>query len=113
MEFSTISADSQNTLDTWIKQNHQQHWFLLQPDFQFTSALDITTFGTVASLLNCLYYGDEVEDDRRLQDDMNHWKEFKYDHATQEKEHKKQKRELNKKLEQIKYVLSHRAEQTH
>ena len=33
--FSTISADSQNTLDTWIKQNHQQHWFLLQPDFQF------------------------------------------------------------------------------
>ena len=58
-------------------------------------------------------YGDEVEDDRRLQDDMNHWKEFKYDHATQEKEHKKQKRELNEKLEQIKYVLSHRAEQTH
>ena len=57
--------------------------------------------------------GDEVDDDRRLQDDMNHWKEFKYDHATQEKEHKKHKRELNEKLEQIKYVLSHRAEQTH
>ena len=36
--FTTISADSQNVLGTWIKQN-SSHWYLQQPDFQFTSAV--------------------------------------------------------------------------
>ena len=47
-------------------------------------------------------YGDEVADDRQFQDDMNQWREQKSDHSAQDKEYKKQRRELNSKLEQIK-----------
>ena len=50
-------------------------------------------------------YGDEIHDDRVYQDDMNIWKEQKLDHSTQEKEYKKQRREFNKKLKQIKNSL--------
>ena len=50
-------------------------------------------------------YGEELIDERSYQDDLNQWKELKHDHANQVREHKKQTRELNSKLEQIKNNL--------
>ena len=50
-------------------------------------------------------YGNEVNDEREYQDEMNLWRDAKQDHAANVKEFKKQSRELNQKLEQIKNEL--------
>ena len=50
-------------------------------------------------------YGNEVDDEREYLDDMNLWRDAKQDHAASVKEFKKQSRELNQKLEQIKNEL--------
>ena len=50
-------------------------------------------------------YGNDVEDEREYLDEKNLWRDSKQDHAANAKEFKKQSRELNQKLEQIKYEL--------
>ena len=56
-------------------------------------------------------YGDNQDDDRLFQDDLNAWRESKQDFLALDKEYKKQRRELNQKLEQIKNVTLSKRDQ--
>ena len=54
-----VSSDSQNLLDQYIKQNSDL-WYFQDDSRKFTSALDLLSFGTAASLLNLLKWSHQV-----------------------------------------------------
>ena len=54
-----VSPESQNLLDQYIKQN-KEHWYLQDGSRKFTSALDLLSFGTAASLLNLLKWSHQI-----------------------------------------------------
>ena len=52
-----VSIDSQNVMDTWVKQN-QSHWYFTVK--KFSSILDLQEYGTVADLLNLLKWSHQT-----------------------------------------------------